>query len=91
MESRVALDPGQSLGPDRIESFIAAGGMGQVCRASDTRLNREVAIKVSAAPFSERFAQEARLIASLNHPHICHLYDVGHNSLVMEFIEGSRL
>jgi serine/threonine protein kinase/Tol biopolymer transport system component len=88
---RDALQPGQSLGPYRIESFVAAGGMGQVYRATDTRLNRGVAIKVCAGRFSERFAQEATLIASLNHPHICHLYDVGPQYLVMEFVEGTPL
>src|SRR5215471_15762526 len=83
--------PGQSLGPYRIESLIAAGGMGEVYRATDTRLNREVAIKVCAGRFSERFAHEATVIASLNHPHICHLYDVGPQYLVMEFVEGTPL
>jgi eukaryotic-like serine/threonine-protein kinase len=87
----VSLQPGQSVGPYRIESFIAAGGMGQVYRATDTRLNREVAIKICAGRFTERFAQEARLIASLNHPRICHLYDVGPNYLVMELVEGNPL
>jgi Tol biopolymer transport system component/predicted Ser/Thr protein kinase len=86
-----ALQPGESLGPYRIESFLAAGGMGQVYRATDTRLNRGVAIKVCAGRFSERFAQEATVIASLNHPHICHLYDVGPQYLVMEFVEGTPL
>src|SRR5262245_10906198 len=83
--------PGQLLGPYRVDSFVAAGGMGQVYRGTDTRLNRTVAIKVCAGPFSERFAQEAKVIASLNHPHICHLYDVGPNYLVMEFVEGTPL
>jgi Tol biopolymer transport system component/predicted Ser/Thr protein kinase len=85
------LEPGQFLGPYRIESFVAAGGMGQVYRATDTRLNREVAIKICAGRFGERFDREARLIASLNHPHICHLYDVGPNYLVMELVEGAPL
>src|SRR5215471_7162031 len=87
----LSLLPGQSLGPYRIESFVAAGGMGQVYRATDTRLNRDVAIKVCAGRFSERFAHEATVIASLNHPHICHLYDVGPQYLVMEFVEGTPL
>jgi Tol biopolymer transport system component/predicted Ser/Thr protein kinase len=86
-----SLQPGQSLGPYRIDSFVAAGGMGQVYRATDMRLNRTVAIKTCAGPFSERFAQEAKVIASLNHPHICHLHDVGPNYLVMEFVEGTPL
>src|SRR5262249_53498163 len=89
--ARGSLERGQSLGPYRIESFVAAGGMGQVYRATDTRLNREVAIKICASRFSERFAQEAKVIASLNHPHICQLYDVGPNYLVMEFVEGTPL
>jgi len=91
LESAGTLAPGQSLGPYRIDSFLAAGGMGEVYRATDTRLNRTVAIKVSAARFSERFEREARVIASLNHPHICHLYDVGPNYLVMEFVDGAPL
>src|SRR5262249_42322568 len=65
--------------------------MGAVYRATDTRLHRQVAIKVSAGSFSERFEREARVIASLNHPHICQLHDVGPNYLVMEFVEGEPL
>src|SRR5215831_10172614 len=91
IDTACALRPGQSLGPYRIESFLAAGGMGEVYRATDTRLNRTVAVKLSTARFSERFAREARVIASLNHPHICHLYDVGPNYLVMEYVEGPTL
>ena len=91
IDQPVSLEAGQSLGPYRIDSFLAAGGMGQVYRATDTRLDRQVAVKVSAAKFSERFEREARVIASLNHPHICQLYDVGPNYLVMEFVEGSPL
>jgi Tol biopolymer transport system component/predicted Ser/Thr protein kinase len=85
------LEPGQCLGPYRIEGFLAAGGMGKVYRATDTRLGRQVAIKVSAARFNARFEREARVIASLNHPRICHLHDVGPNFLVMEFVEGEPL
>lgn len=65
------LEPGHVLGPYRIDAFLAAGGMSQVYRATDTRLDREVAIKVSAARFSERFETEARAVASMNHPNIC--------------------
>jgi predicted Ser/Thr protein kinase len=65
--------------------------MGEVYRARDTRLNRIVAIKISKEHFSERFGNEARAVAALNHPHICQLYDVGPNYLVMEFIEGAPL
>ena len=60
-------------------------------KARDTRLDRIVAIKTSKAQFSERFAREARAIAALNHPHICQLYDVGPDYLVMEYVEGSPL
>ena len=84
IDSPLSLEPGQCLGPYRIESFLAAGGMGQVYRAPDTRLHREVAIKVSSTRFSKRFEREARVIASLNHPYICQLYDVGPDYLVME-------
>jgi Tol biopolymer transport system component/predicted Ser/Thr protein kinase len=86
-----ALKPGQFLGPYRIDSYLAAGGMGEVYRATDTRLHREVAVKVSGKRFNDRFEREASVIASVNHPHICHLYDVGPNYLVMEFIEGTPL
>src|SRR5487761_147496 len=82
------LAPGTKLGPYEILSPLGAGGMGEVWKARDTRLDRIVAIKVAKEQFSERFEREARLIASLNHPHICTLYDVGPNYLVMEYIEG---
>ena len=65
--------------------------MGEVYRASDSRLHREIAIKVTAAQFSERFEREAHAIAALNHPNICHVYDVGPNYLVMELVEGPTL
>jgi Tol biopolymer transport system component len=65
--------------------------MGEVYRASDPRLHREVAIKIAAARFSERFEREARAVAALNHPNICHIYDVGPNYLVMELVEGPTL
>src|SRR5512141_3317024 len=82
------LSAGDKLGPYEILALIGAGGMGEVYRARDPRLHRDVAIKVSAAQFSERFEREAKAIAALNHPNICHLYDVGPNYLVMEYIEG---
>jgi Tol biopolymer transport system component/predicted Ser/Thr protein kinase len=82
------LAAGTRLGPYEILALIGAGGMGEVYRARDTRLNREVAIKLAHEKFSERFEREARAIAALNHPNICQLYDVGPNYLVMEFIEG---
>ena len=85
------LSLGDKLGPYEIVAPIGAGGMGEVYRARDPRLNRDVAIKVSAAQFSERFEREAQAIAALNHSHICQVYDVGPNYLVMEFIEGTPL
>src|SRR5580698_10151539 len=85
------LSPGTKLGPYEILAPIGAGGMGEVYRARDPRLNRVVAIKVSAAQFSERFEREAKAIAALNHPNICQVYDVGPDYLVMEFIEGAPL
>src|SRR5712672_681976 len=84
----MSLSAGEHLGPYEILSPIGAGGMGEVYRARDPRLNRDVAIKVSAAQFSERFEREAKAIAALNHPYICQIYDVGPNYLVMEYIEG---
>ncbi|HUI78958.1 MAG TPA: protein kinase [Bryobacteraceae bacterium] len=84
----MSFQNGERLGPYEIHSPLGAGGMGTVYRARDTRLGRDVAIKVSEERFSERFEREARAIASLNHPNICHLYDVGPNYLVMELIEG---
>ena len=85
------LVPGTQLGPYRLEAKVGIGGMGDVYRARDTRLNRDVAIKVSAAQFNERFEREANAIASLNHAHICQIYDVGPNYLVMEYVEGAPL
>src|SRR5665213_225697 len=85
------LKPGAKLGPYEILSAIGAGGMGQVWKARDSRLDRIVAIKTSAARFSDRFEREARAVAALNHPHICTLYDVGPDYLVMEYIEGSEI
>ena len=87
----MALSAGDKLGPYEIVAPIGAGGMGEVWKAHDTRLDRFVAIKISKAQFSERFAREARAIAALNHPHICQLYDVGSDYLVMEYVEGSPL
>ena len=87
----MALAAGDRLGPYQILAPLGAGGMGEVYKARDTRLNREVAIKIAKEQFSERFEREARAVAALNHPHICTLYDVGPNYLVMEFIEGVPL
>ena len=79
----MSITPGVRLGPYEIVGVIGAGGMGEVYRARDTRLDRTVAIKVLPAQFAadpqlrERFDREARAISSLNHPHICALYDIG--------------
>jgi len=79
----MALTPGDRLGPYEIQSALGAGGMGEVFRARDTRLDRTVAIKVLAPAlaanpdFRERFEREARAVSALDHPNICALYDVG--------------
>ena len=97
----MALAPGTKLGPYEIQSPLGAGGMGEVYRARDTRLDRSVAVKILPAHLAdrpeaaERFEREARTISSLNHPHICHLHDVGEQDgvrfLVMELLEGETL
>ena len=84
----MALAAGAKLGPYQILALIGAGGMGEVYRARDSRLGRDVAIKVPAERFSDRFEREARAVAALNHPNICTLFDVGPQYLVMGFIEG---
>src|SRR5215467_9611439 len=84
----MTLAAGTKLGPYEIQSAIGAGGMGEVYRALDPRMGREVAIKISADRFSERFDREVRAVAALNHPNICTLHDVGPNYLVMELVEG---
>src|SRR5258708_24695998 len=85
------LPPGTHLGPYEILEQIGEGGMGEVYKARDARLDRIVAVKVSNEQFSERFGREARAVAALNHPHICTLFDVGPNYLVMEYIDGAPL
>src|SRR5262245_51399571 len=87
----MALSSGKKLGPYEILSAIGAGGMGEVYKARDTRLDRTVAVKLCAEQFNERFEREARAVAALNHPNICTLHDVGPNYLVMEYIEGPTL
>ncbi|MDX1584979.1 MAG: serine/threonine-protein kinase, partial [Thermoanaerobaculia bacterium] len=97
----MTITSGARLGPYEIVESIGAGGMGEVWRAKDTRLDREVAIKVLPTGFAkneqflQRFEREARAISSLNHPHICTLFDVGVEEgahyLVMELIEGESL
>src|SRR5277367_2593908 len=83
------LSIGEKLGHYEVLSLLGQGGMGEVYKAHDSRLRRDVAIKVSAARFSERFEREARAIAALNHPNICTLYDIGPDYLVMVLVEGS--
>jgi len=97
----MALTSGTKLGPYEIQSPLGAGGMGEVYRAKDTRLDRTVAVKILPGHLSDnieakqRFDREARAISSLNHPNICTLHDVGHQDgidfLVMEFLEGETL
>jgi eukaryotic-like serine/threonine-protein kinase len=87
----MAFSIGDKLGPYEIVGPIGKGGMGEVYRGIDTRLGRPVAIKISGREFSDRFEREAHAISALNHPHICTLYDVGPNYLVMEFVEGDTL
>jgi len=97
----MALSSGTKLGPYEVVAPLGAGGMGEVYRAKDTRLGRDVAIKVLPADVSvdeerrQRFEREARTISSLNHPNICALYDVGNQDgmeyLVLEYVEGETL
>jgi hypothetical protein len=97
----MALSSGTKLGPYEIQSPLGAGGMGEVYRARDTRLDRIVAVKILSTHLSgdpeikQRFEREARTISSLNHSHICQLYDIGSQDgtdfLVMEFLEGETL
>ena len=87
----MALAAGTRLGPYEILAPIGAGGMGEVYRATDTRLSRIVAIKVLNGAHSDRFEREARAIAALNHPHICTLHDIGPDYLVMEYVDGATL
>jgi eukaryotic-like serine/threonine-protein kinase len=95
------LTPSARLGPFEIVAHVGAGGMGEVYRARDTRLDRQVAIKVLSSAISgsvamrERFDREARAVSQLAHPHICTLFDIGHDNgtdyLVMEYLEGETL
>ena len=87
----MSLQPGDKLGPYEIVELVGRGGMGEVWKARDTRLNRVVAIKRLKGAHSARFEQEARAVAALNHPHICQIYDVGPDYFVTEYIEGTPL
>src|SRR6516162_241025 len=93
----MGLEPGSRLGPYEIVALLGAGGMGEVYRARDTRLKREVALKVLPEAFARdpgrmaRFQREAEVLASLNHPNIAQVYGVEERALVMELVEGGRL
>src|SRR5450755_3095520 len=97
----MALTTGTKLGPYEIQSSLGAGGMGEVYRARDARLGRDVAIKILSSHLSSnpdlkaRFEREAKAISALSHPHICHLYDIGAQDgtdyLVMELLDGETL
>src|SRR5262245_42849673 len=87
----MSLSAGTRLGPYEIVAPIGSGGMGEVYRARDPRMGRDVAIKISAERFNDRFEREVRVVAALNHPNICQVYDVGPNYLVMELVEGATL
>lgn len=99
--NRMVLSAGTKLGPYEIQSPLGAGGMGEVYRARDTRLDRTVAVKILPAHLADhpdarsRFEREARTISSLNHPNICTLHDIGSQGgvtyLVMEYVEGETL
>ena len=91
------LTPGTLIGPYEVQTLLGSGGMGDVYKARDTRLDRIVAVKVlpeafaADAHFRERFEREARVVSQLNHPHICTLFDVGDRFLVMEYLQGETL
>src|SRR5687767_1997925 len=97
----MSLAQGTKLGPYEIQTPLGAGGMGEVYKATDTRLNRTVAIKIlpphvgARDEMKARFDREAQTIASLNHPNICTLHDIGgegeHDYLVLEYLEGETL
>ncbi len=90
-DAEAKIEPGTQLGPYRIESLLGRGGMGQVYRATDTRLDRPVAIKICKRAFLDRFQQESRSIAAIAHPNVCTLHDVGPNFLVMELLDGETV
>ena len=87
----MGLSAGDRLGAYEIISQLGSGGTGEVWKARDTRLDRIVALKIFKQEFSERFQREARAVAALNHPHICQIYDIGPNYLVMEYVDGTPL
>jgi eukaryotic-like serine/threonine-protein kinase len=87
----MGASPGDKFGPYEILNVIGSGGMGEVYRARDPRMGRDVALKVSHEQFSERFDHEVRAVAALSHPNICTIHDVGPNYYVMELVDGPTL
>ncbi len=87
----LSVSPGSRFGPYQIEICLGAGGMGKVFRALDTRLGRKVALKILNTRFADRGDREARAIASLNHPHVCTIFEAGENYLAMELVDGETL
>lgn len=85
------LSAGDKLGPYEILAAAGAGAMGEVWKARDARPNRVAAIERLKGEHSTRFEQEARAVADLNHPHICQIYDIGPNYLVLEYVEGAPI
>lgn len=89
--AQAEMQSGERIGPYLIEAKVGAGSMGTVYRATDTRLQRTVALKICQSGFTHRFEREARAIAALNHPHICQIYDVGPSYIVMEWVDGAPI
>ena len=87
----MALRVGETLGAYEITGTLGSGGMGEVYRARDSRVKRDVALKTSNTAFTDRFQREAEAIAALSHPNVCTLFDVGPDYLVMELVEGPTL
>src|SRR5882672_4919222 len=87
----MTLDPDARIGPYEIIALLSAGGIGVGYKARDARLDDTVAIETLNEKHMQRFEREARAVAALNHPHICALYDIGPDYLVMEYVEGSPL
>src|SRR4030095_5654159 len=91
IETMPQWEPDGTIGPYVLLSLVAQGGMGEVWKARDTRLNRLVAIKRAKGELSSQVQQEARAVAALNHPRICQVYDIGPDSLVLDYVTGKPL